>query len=176
MKNLDFILQDNISLIRTEGLTQFLFLLTTIFDFSLHFILISFCVSALIYLFRDIKYAVLFLFPIFTGAVLVYILKELFDVSRPLGGIVVETSKSFPSGHATISTVFFVMLMYIFDDYFSGAKKYFFNFLCVLMIFLVSFSRLYLGVHWLSDVVFGVFLGCLVSYISVKLFRRLIEA
>src|SRR3989344_1627874 len=69
------------------------------------------------------------------------------------------------------STIFFVILIYIFDSCFRSRGRVIFNTICLSGIMLVAFSRLYLGVHWLSDVLFGIILGVLISYISIFIFK-----
>jgi undecaprenyl-diphosphatase len=170
-KNMDNLVQNYILTIRTAGLTQFLFLYSVIFDFSIYFVLVTLCVALLVYLFRGIRYSLLFLGSLTFGAVLVFILKNLFNVTRPSDGLVYAFGQSFPSYHATIATIFFVMLMYIFDDYLSGLKKVAFNTLCSIAIFGMGLSRVYLGVHWVSDVVTGIMLGCFVCYVSALILR-----
>jgi undecaprenyl-diphosphatase len=66
---------------------------------------------------------------------------------RPVGGLG-ETS-SFPSGHATLAFAYASMLASIY-----GRKRYFYSYAL-----LVAFSRLYLGQHYPSDLVFGAALG-----------------
>lgn len=164
---IDFIIQNKFSLLRTSSTTEFFYLITTIFDFSIHFVLIFLCITVLIYLFRGKRHASLFFIAILFGAVSVYFLKIFFDIPRPDGGVSEVFGQSFPSGHATVSTIFFIMLMYSFDKYLSSVKRNIFNLFCLLGIVTVSFSRIYLGVHWFSDVLFGVFLGSLVCYLVV---------
>ncbi len=102
---------------------------------------------------------------------MVLILKNLFDIARPLDGFITVLGNSFPSYHATSATIFFVMLIYVFDTYFKSFGKIIFNAVCISGILIVAFSRVYLGVHWLSDILFGIILGVLISYISVKIFK-----
>ncbi|MEQ1561626.1 MAG: phosphatase PAP2 family protein, partial [Nitrospira sp.] len=156
---------------RVPAVTELMYLVTILFDMSWPFFIISFLVGLLIYVVRDLKYTILFLSSLLAGGVFIFVLKYFFDVSRPLGGLVDVFGKSFPSGHTTISTIFFIMLMYVFDEYFSGVYKKLFNIFCIASIFLVGLSRLYLGVHWFSDVVGGLALGLFISYISISLFR-----
>src|SRR3989344_4583600 len=89
------------------------------------------------------------------AAAMIYLMKHTFLRARPpfLLHLVSEDSYSFPSGHAFISLVFYGLLMYfvIRHEYTLRAKVL----TCLasgLFIFLVGFSRLYLGVRWPSDV------------------------
>jgi membrane-associated phospholipid phosphatase len=173
MHSLDIAVQKYLSMSRTPGMTEFWFVFTTFFNLSLHIAVVIACVAVLVWMFRGRKYAVLFVSAIVGGSILGYILKVLFAVSRPLDPVIAETSKSFPSGHALTATIFFGMLMFIFDKYFSRKGRIAFNAVCVLMILAVSFSRLYLGEHWLSDVLGGMALGTLTCYISILVFRKL---
>lgn len=173
MNSLDIIIEQYFSVIRTQSLTEFMYLLTTIFDVSAYSILICLCISVLVYILKGKKYSILFLLTILIQAIVVLALKNFFDVSRPAGAVMDAFGKSFPSYHATVSTVFFVMLMYIFDSYFKPFGRILFNTFCIFMILLVASSRLYLGVHWLSDVVAGVALGVLISYLSIIIFKKI---
>ncbi len=174
MSSTDIFVQNYFALHRTSGITEFFYLLTILFDFSAPFILICLCVAILVYIVRNTKYAMLFVFSLLTGGILIYFLKLFFNVARPPDGVMYVVGQSFPSGHSTIATIFFVMLMYIFDDYLEGFWKLLFNGFCVAMTIFVAFSRIYLGVHWLSDVVGGVVLGLLVSYVFIISFKKFV--
>jgi undecaprenyl-diphosphatase len=171
MHSLDLFAQNYFSLVRTSELTEYMYLLTILFDFSVQFVLVSFCIAGLIRIVRGIRYAFLFMFSLSSAGVIIYFLKLFFDVARPAGGVMSAFGQSFPSGHATIVTVFFIMLMYIFDDFLSSVWRIIFNSACIGMIIFVSFSRIYLGVHWLSDVIGGLCLGSVISYLSVAVFN-----
>ncbi len=171
MHSIDIFVQNYFSLARTPFATEFLYILTSLFNVSLYSALLTLFTTYLIYLVRNIRYAVLFLSSLAAGVIAVYFLKMFFNVARPTDFVFVAHGQSFPSYHATIASIFFIMLMYIFDDYFSSFFRIIFNTLSILAIFAIAFSRIYLGVHWVSDVVFGVLLGALVSYISIRLFR-----
>jgi undecaprenyl-diphosphatase len=89
-----------------------------------------------------------------------YILKILIARPRPLFSLVTETDYSFPSGHATMAAAFFGLLIYLFAGRIKKRALRSLFVLANLFLFLaVSFSRLYLGVHWLSDVLGGSLLG-----------------
>lgn len=172
MNNIDIFVQNYFSLTRTTTLTEFMYVVSYLFDVTLYSLGLFFCVVILVYLFRGWKYFIFFISTSLFSVLLVYLLKIFFNVSRPIGGVVDAFGQSFPSYHATISAVFFIILMYIFDGYFKPFFRAIFNGLCVAMIILISFSRIYLGVHWLSDVLFGVALGVTTSYLLIRLFKK----
>ena len=172
MNSIDIFVQNYFSLIRTPHLTEFMYLLSDLFNPSVSLAIILVFVAFLIYLVRSWRYSVLFISTLSVGWFFVYLLKYFFDVSRPLGGVVEAFGQSFPSGHTTTATIFFVMLVYIFDNYLKTFQRTVFNTLCITSVFLVSFSRVYLGVHWVSDVVGGLILGAVVCYVFIVIFNR----
>lgn len=85
-----------------------------------------------------------------------FLLKDFFAIPRPAGTglrILEETIDfSFPSGHAqSVTSCFFFLAFYL--------RKTSLFILAGVLVFLVSFSRLYLGVHYLGDVLGGIALG-----------------
>ena len=88
-------------------------------------------------------------------------LKHLFHRVRPEAPLVEGiTNYSFPSGHALMSISFYGFLIYI--AYYQVRNSLFRNIVIsflLLLILLISFSRIYLRVHYTSDVVAGLSIG-----------------
>jgi membrane protein DedA with SNARE-associated domain/membrane-associated phospholipid phosphatase len=92
------------------------------------------------------------------SAALNRLLKGLFDRPRPFfeHPLLLETSYSFPSGHAMESFVVYGMLAYFAVLALeSWRARIAAVFGAVLLVLLIGFSRMYLGVHYFSDVVAG---------------------
>ena len=104
----------------------------------------------------------LVLFASIGATVLGTVLKALVDRPRPdvVEHLVSVTSASFPSGHALGSMVAFGMAAYLVVLGLPSATPRRFGIaLCALLIALIGFSRIYLGVHYFTDVLGGFALG-----------------
>lgn len=88
-------------------------------------------------------------------------LKHLIGRDRPLGAEIYETTYSFPSGHAVASIFFYLFAAYVIFAFtkISQKGKYAILLVSTVVVFLISLSRLYLGVHYLSDVIAGLMIG-----------------
>lgn len=95
------------------------------------------------------------------AALLNYLLKHLFERARPdLYRVIAETGYSFPSGHAMVSFCFYGMAAYIAGRHIASAwKRRVLYVFAALLIGTIGFSRIYLGVHYPSDVVGGYIAG-----------------
>ena len=107
---------------------------------------------------KNWKKLVLLFSAVAGGALLNLVLKNIFQRTRPAipGAYMVDTGFSFPSGHSMISLVFYGMVAYLALSYVKSKKwKVFIVAGALAICALIGFSRLYLGVHFLTDVLAG---------------------
>lgn len=172
---LNTLIEEMVTQIRTPILTTFLVFITRLGDpFVLSF---ATGLIAILLIVRGRVYeAALFVSSLLLSVALLVFLRGTFEVARPSYSILETEGWSFPSGHATVATVFFFMLIHSF---FSKAKTLAGKTFLVLGSFiaaaLIWFSRLYLGAHWTLDILAGVALGLLSVSFAVLAFTVLLE-
>lgn len=116
---------------------------------------------------KDIKFVLYFLISLGVTAILVnFVLKNTFHRPRPCSptnlnkfqqistNIICPSDFSFPSGHASTSFAAATII-----SAFNKKRKWFYYFIAIL----ISYSRLYLGVHYFFDILGGAVLGYLIS-------------
>ena len=108
----------------------------------------------------------------FGGAVLSNVLKLVFSKQRPRlwDSPIVETTFSYPSGHALGSMVLYGFLSYVLATLYPRYATAFYSAAATLII-AIGFSRLYLGVHWPTDILAGYGIGFLWVTVCISLLR-----
>lgn len=87
------------------------------------------------------------------------IAKLFYQRQRPIDFMLMEEfSSSYPSGHAMTNTCLYLFLAYYLSRFIKPKYKTFFYVVAIIMSIIMCFSRVHLGVHYLSDVIGG-FLG-----------------
>jgi undecaprenyl-diphosphatase len=118
------------------------------------------------------RYSILLLSVMAGDVLLVEFFKAIIASPRPLNGIIVETGYSFPSGHTTSSVVLFGILVYIVWRQWKNMNvKALAVGLYVSAVGVVGFDRIYLNVHWFSDVLGALFLGAFWVAFCVWMFK-----
>lgn len=170
---LDLSVASSLAAARTETLISFFSIITNLGE-------VWFCIFAasliclFLYASRQQKF-VPELFVISLGSALcVWALKLFFALPRPTDPVALMTidSFSFPSGHAAAAATLYGFLLWMM---LGTGKTDRMRTLCAGIFFaiivLVGFSRMYLGVHYLSDVIAGYVVGFVWVMIGVSLAR-----
>ena len=145
--------------ITSTTMTAFMKAVTNIAD--PFFILIASFLIIFYMLYKKSWYSALLLtLSLSAGVFLMYVIKALTEIDRPLSPLVDTLYTSFPSGHATMITIFAILFAWAFGGAFKkdSHRKIFYVTMTVIVI-LVGGSRIYLRTHWVSDVLAGVSLG-----------------
>ncbi len=104
-------------------------------------------------------------------------LKNILQRHRPTDyRIIDETGYSFPSGHSMISMAFYGFIIYLIYKYIKNKylKSTLIIFLSILII-LIGISRIYLGVHYTSDVLAGFLISISYLVIYISTINKLLE-
>jgi len=102
--------------------------------------------------------AMLFVVAVLGAELLDQVLKLMFHRTRPVAffGLAEPLGYSFPSGHSLVSCVFFgVLAAFAAMRTRSRARQWSFYIAAALLIAAIGYSRIYLGVHYFSDVIAG---------------------
>jgi len=108
--------------------------------------------------------------PIAISEPLVGLLKTAYDRARPPVALMDEVSSAFPSGHAVAGAVVALSLVMVFVA--PGPARRNLEIVAAGFAMLMAGSRLYLGVHWFTDVVAGVALGAAAAIGAAAVVQR----
>lgn len=112
-------------------------------------------------------------YGLFTSICFNGVVKDIVKAPRPIGqeGVFTHraetaTGYSFPSGHSQSAASFFTSLCLF-------VRRKILVTIAVVLVPLIGISRLYLGVHWPKDVIFGIIFGVACSFICQFLYSRI---
>jgi undecaprenyl-diphosphatase len=110
-----------------------------------------------------------------SSLLLMLLLKKLFGRARPDTPLLFAAKgKSFPSGHAMMSVCFYGFLLHLLLLSTNGpGLQVVFTVACIALILLIGFSRVYLQVHYVTDVLAGFLIGSAWLYIALQVFNKL---
>ncbi|HUH29745.1 phosphatase PAP2 family protein [Gelidibacter sp.] len=166
--------------LRTPELTKYFVFVTHVGDiYGYAFVLGTFMLLS-IFVYKRWKYAVQIVLVLALSAVSNLILKRFVDRARPgIEHMVSVETLSYPSGHAMSAMAFYGFLMYLFYRFkINIFLKIGIILLLGILILSIGLSRIYLGVHYPSDIAGGFIAGfiwvifCILIFDLIEVFRR----
>ncbi len=124
-----------------------------------------------IFIFKKKKiHAIILSFNYIFAGLITQFLKILISRPRPIESIIkLPNSFSFPSGHSLTSIVFYFTLWYLLTIKSNKKIKIFTFVITLILVLLIGFSRIYLKVHFFSDVIGGFVIGIILIFMIVNL-------
>ena len=165
---------------RTPLLNKILQFITNLGDLYGYIIVTTICSLFFYFKFKNWRYVAQLVFVIIISGLSNLALKEVINRARPTAEHLVSVETlSYPSGHAMSATAFYGFLIYL--CYFLDINKWLKGgiiILCSFLIVSIGISRIYLGVHFPSDIAGGIIAGtiwvmfCVLVFNIIDLFRR----
>lgn len=158
-----------IAAVRTPEIVHLFIWVTSLGETSVLITFIS--ISSLVLWLSNLRWVIIGLLVSTSGASLFSMLGKLtFQRLRPVEASLLESSYSFPSGHATGAVAFYGFIGYLLIRTtltWKGQVRLFFAFL--VLVVLIGLSRIVLGVHYVSDVWAGYLVGSLWLIVGITL-------
>lgn len=132
--------------------------------------IVSLCLASLLSLIWKYKASIYLIIITIISTVFNFLTKNIVLRTRPDHlRLIEETGYSFPSGHAMGSIAFYGFIIFLLSK--SKINKYLKIFLSIIIgltIFLIGISRIYVGVHYPSDIIGGFLLGYIILISSIE--------
>lgn len=144
----------------SSGLTYFFSHMTNIFGDKGGIIVAVLLTLVLYLLFKQKEATIWFAATVVLSLALNTVIKVIIGRERPdihrLAAFANEAGKSFPSGHSIFATIIFGSIFFIcLGKLKNRSSKILLGILCIILIALVMFSRIFVGVHYPSDTIGG---------------------
>lgn len=161
---------------KSDSLTKVLLFIT---DFASVKGIVALCAISLIGLFWKYYKSLFLVLNVIVSTIFNVVIKNIMMVPRPnILRLTEETGYSFPSGHSMASVAFYGFVIYlILSSEMNKYLKIVLSTLFVILILVIGFSRIYLGVHNVSDVIAGhaISTGLLLADIMILKKRGLVK-
>lgn len=159
LKPFDLKIISYIQSLENEYLTVFYKMITIIAD-TYQSAIITILLVTFLYFKKHYREVLFLAITMTTCGLAMPLLKNIFRRERPNFYRLIEISGySFPSGHTTSATTMYLTLAIILLSIMKKLNKYFVFSIAVLGIVIIGSSRIYLGVHYPTDVMAGICLG-----------------
>lgn len=177
MSGFDSYILNALFVLRSDGLVQ---IFTAITQFGSTTMIGGIALAVGLYLLarKQIAYFAGLCLSVMGTIVVVFPLKEFVARSRPdtLYQALSEGTFAFPSGHAAFSMALYGFLSYLAWKWFPRQYAIALTVCAAALIGLIGFSRLYLGLHFVSDVAAGYVIGAIFLFLGIRLSERLIRS
>jgi membrane-associated phospholipid phosphatase len=175
----DQVIIQYVSNIRTESLTDIMKFITFLGGTTVLTLLLIGSLVWLIVKRKNYWGAIFYIIAVAGGGLLNLGLKHWFGRVRPENSLIVEQGFSYPSGHSMGSLIFYGFLGYLVIRSQRGRSlKLLLGIGFITLILLIGFSRIYLGVHYPSDVLAGFSAGtvwlllCIGGRESIRAYKK----
>ena len=165
---------------RSPQLNKVFQFITELGDFYGYLILTALCAIGFYLRFKNWQYVLEMLFVMIIAGLSNLALKQVINRARPdAAHLVAVETLSYPSGHAMSAIAFYGFLIYLFYNFkMNTLLKTSIILIFSFLILAIGISRIYLGVHFPSDVVGGFIAGfiwiifCIILFQVMDIFRR----
>ncbi len=167
--NFDHQINQWVTTIRSPTLTKIMYWATVSGRF-IPVTILSIIVFFILIFKKKKEYIVPFLIAMPGGYGIMSLTKYIVGRNRPPNALFHVNGYSFPSGHAMMSTIFYLFILIAFyNDIRNSFIRFIFVILTITIPLLISFSRIYFNVHWATDVIGGILLGIIWLSISLSM-------
>ena len=176
----DQAITDYVISFRTAALTKYFIFFTNIGDLYGYLIVLAISSFISYFFFKRWRGVVQTIFVLVVASLSNVILKRFIDRARPgIEHLVSVETLSYPSGHAMSAMAFYGFVIYLFSRF--KINIFLKTLIIILLIFIIlniGISRIYLGVHYPSDIAGGYIAGfiwvvfCILIFNLVEVFRR----
>ena len=160
LTNLDNLTNEIAVNIESPVLTSFSKFINFIFD-PIALIIILLGISIYLFFYSSRKKGIILAGTAIATAAVVTILKNIIQRARPENAIIESSGFSFPSGHSTLILVFLGSLIYLFA---KGKTRKNTIIISIPIILIVGLTRVYLRIHFLTDIIAGIAIGSLIIW------------
>jgi membrane protein DedA with SNARE-associated domain len=114
----------------------------------------------------------LFLLTLSIACIVVGFKDFIYFSPRPEGFLLIKSGSSFPSGHVALAVSVLGFVAYLITQRAGDISRYAAYSILSILVILIAFSRLYLGCHWLTDIIGSIFLGLAFLLAAIVSYRR----
>ncbi|NNE33410.1 MAG: phosphatase PAP2 family protein [Winogradskyella sp.] len=180
LADVDVAVSEKIWSYKSNWVTNYMIAVTEIGDVWGYVIVFSSVIAIFLLAFKSWKHILQLSLVLVLALSSNVLLKQIINRARPAGEhLVTVKTLSYPSGHAMLSIAFYGFLIYLIYQFkIHRVLKSILIALLIILILSIGISRIYLGVHYPSDVLGGYLAGfvwmifCILIFNLSKIFRR----